>query len=58
MLDYEIEGYTVYWKRMFGGRLKRYCHEFDTEDDAINFVIEHRKDWVEWRLVQTRVAIY
>ena len=57
MLDYEITEYRVYWKRLLGGRLKHYSRGFDTEDDAINFITEHRHNWESFKLVQTRTAI-
>ena len=57
MLDYEISGYIVYWRRLFAGKIVRRCREFDTEEEAVNFVKDCRIDWVEYRIEQRRTAI-
>lgn len=57
MLDYEISGYIVWYRRWAFGKLKRFCREFDTEEQAVDFVKEHRTDWVEYRIEQRRTAI-
>ena len=57
MLDYEISGYRVYWKRPYLGKIVRRSREFGSEDEAIEFVKEHRSVWLEYRIEQHRNAI-
>ena len=57
MLDYEIAGYTVYYRRWAFGKLKRCCRGFDTEEQAVDFVKEHRSNWEEYQIEQRRRAI-
>lgn len=57
MLDYEISGYIVYWKRPFMGKIVNRSKKFDTEEQAISFVKDFRSEWVEYRIEQRRNAI-
>lgn len=57
MLDYEISGYIVHYRRDYFGRLKRCSREFVTEEEAVEFVKEHRSNWEEYRIEQRRSAV-
>jgi hypothetical protein len=57
MLDYEISYYKVLYRRWAFGKLKRCSRSFDTEEDAVEFVKEHRTEWQEYRIEQVRSAI-
>ena len=57
MLDYEITGYTVCWRRYFGDKIKKFSRKFDTEEEAVEFVKEHRANWLEYWIEQRRAAI-
>lgn len=55
MLDYEIQGYLVYF--CINGAVCEFNRGFGTEEEAINFIKENRHKWTEYRIEQTRVAI-
>ncbi len=57
MLDYEISGYEVYFRKNYYGRVVHRRRHFDTEDDAVNFIIDQRSNWVDFTLTQIRTAI-
>jgi hypothetical protein len=57
MLDYEIKGYIVYWKKEIYGKIVNRCREFGTEEEAVEFVKGYRLGWVEYRIEQRRTAI-
>ena len=57
MLDYEIMEYVVVW-RIYGiNKIQKFTRKFDTEEESIEFVKEHRANWLEFRIEQRRVAI-
>lgn len=57
MLDYEITGYVVNWRKHFCGKIIKRSRRFDTEEEAIEFVKEYRVSWLEYWVEQRRVAI-
>ena len=57
MLDYEITGYVVEWRRHSIDKIRKFSRKFDTEEEAIEFAKEHRANWLEYRIEQRRVAI-
>lgn len=59
MLDYEIKGYKVWWKRKnLNGKIVRLYNTFDTEEKAIEFVKTTRHlGWLEYGIEQIRIAI-
>ena len=58
MLDYEITGYVVSWRRYFlDNKIIKRSRKFDTEEEAIEFVKEYRAEWLEYWVEQRRVAI-
>lgn len=57
MLDYEIAGYVVIWRRYFIDKIKKFSRKFNTEEEAIKFIKEYRANWIEYRLEQLRTAI-
>ena len=57
MLDYEIAGYIVHWRKVYYGKLVRRCKEFGTEEEAVDFVKENRSTWVEYRIEQRRYGV-
>ena len=56
-IDYEVSGYKVSWVRPFCGKSVKRSRKFDTEDDAVDFIQEHRSDWESYKLEQIRTAI-
>lgn len=56
MLDYEVDGYTVEFQRADG--YHTFTQEFDCEEDAVDFIKRNRHNWCDYKLIQTRVAIY
>ena len=57
MLDYEITGYVVIWRRYFIDNIKKFSRKFYTEEEAVEFIKEHRANWIEYRMEQLRTAI-
>jgi hypothetical protein len=57
MLDYEIAGYVVYWKKQYNGKIVRRSRKFDNEDEAIEFVKGYRLGWIGYSIEQRRNAI-
>ena len=57
MLDYDISGYVVWWKKEYYGKIRTRCREFDTEEEAIEFVKGYRLGWVSYRIEQRRNAV-
>ena len=57
MLDYEITGYVVNWRRYFCDKIKKFSRKFETEEEAVEFIKEYRANWLEYWMEQRRVAI-
>lgn len=57
MLDYEITGYVVNWRRDFCGKIIKRSRKFDTEEEVIEFVKEYRAEWLEYWIEQRRMAV-
>ena len=55
MLDYEISHYIVQWRPAIFD-LGLYQHYFDTEESAIAFIEEHKKEWWMFRLLKIQRA--
>jgi hypothetical protein len=55
MFDYEIVGYEVEYCR--NPAEPTFSINFDTEEDAYNYITRHRHQWVYFNLIQTRQAI-
>ena len=56
-MDYEIYYYRVEYKKLYFGRIRRGSTSFHTEEEALNWIIEYKENWIDYRLIQLRVAI-
>lgn len=57
MLDYEVSHYTVHYVRPFAGKYIKRSRKFLNEEEAAEFIKEHRHNWTWYKLEQTRTAI-
>lgn len=58
MLDYEIIGYRVWWKRKnLNGKIVKMSNTYDTEERAIEHIKCCRHSWIEYGIEQIRIAI-
>lgn len=55
MVDYEIEGYIVEFRRAHTS--PTFTKKFGCEEDAVDFIERYRHNWCDYRLIQIRVAI-
>jgi hypothetical protein len=57
MLDYEIKGYVVHWKKQLNGKFVNRSRKFESEIEAIEFIKGYRIGWLSYSLEQIRIAI-
>ena len=55
MLDYEILAYKIQYMRK---DCNWWCeHITDSEESAVNYILENRKEWLNYRLIRYNVAV-